>query len=75
MAILEGSEDPVVRSIEPHLRTGRKWKVEEAVNQAKKGLSIKEVIGITQTGRKRLLGSKGMNWWSKTESKAKKIEI
>ncbi|GFO24675.1 reverse transcriptase [Plakobranchus ocellatus] len=35
-------------------KTGRKWKVDEAVNKAKEGLKMKEVIGLVQTGRKGL---------------------
>ncbi|GFN91758.1 reverse transcriptase [Plakobranchus ocellatus] len=38
----EDSEDPAMRSLQPQLRSGRKWKVDEAVNQAKGGLKMKE---------------------------------
>ncbi|GFO05652.1 reverse transcriptase [Plakobranchus ocellatus] len=62
--MLENSEDRAVRSIQPQLRTGRKWKDDKAVNQTKDGLKMKEVIGLTQTGRKGL-GSGGVKWWGK----------
>ncbi|GFO45804.1 polyprotein [Plakobranchus ocellatus] len=51
MTMLEDPEDPAVRSIQPFLRAGRKWKVEEAFKLGEEGLIIKEVIGLTQTGR------------------------
>ena len=38
MTMLEDSEDRVVRSIQPKLKTGRKWKVQEAVKTAKESL-------------------------------------
>ncbi|GFO04134.1 reverse transcriptase [Plakobranchus ocellatus] len=61
MTMLEDSEDPAVRSILLQLRTGRKWKVDKAINQAKEGLEMKAVTGLTQTGRKGL-GSGEVKW-------------
>ncbi|GFN78799.1 polyprotein [Plakobranchus ocellatus] len=49
LIILEESDNPVVKTVQPSLKTGRKWKVTEAVNEAKECLKIKEVIGQTQT--------------------------
>ncbi|GFO26851.1 polyprotein [Plakobranchus ocellatus] len=74
MTMLEDLEDPAVRSIQPQLRTGRKWKVDKTVNQAKEGLKMKEVIGLALTGRKGL-GSEGVKWWSKAEGKEKRDMI
>ena len=54
-----------------HKKTGRKWKVVEAVDEAKECLKIKEVIGQTQTDRKGL-GSSTEKWWSKAEGKEKR---
>ncbi|GFO26815.1 polyprotein [Plakobranchus ocellatus] len=54
MLMLEDSEDPAVRSIQPQLRSGRKWKVDKAVKQTKEGLKMKGVISLAQTGKKRL---------------------
>ncbi|GFO12063.1 reverse transcriptase [Plakobranchus ocellatus] len=45
LAILEESDDPVVKTIQPSLKTGREWKVIEA----KECLKMKEIIGQTQT--------------------------
>ena len=56
--MLEDSEDPIVKTVQPTIKTGRKWKVDEA----KECLKIKEVIGQTQTDRKGL-GSSTAKWW------------
>ncbi|GFO47088.1 reverse transcriptase [Plakobranchus ocellatus] len=71
LTMLEESDDPVVKTVQPSLKTGRKWKVTEAVDEAKECLKMKEVIGQTQTDR-RGLGSTTAKWWSKTEGKGKK---
>ena len=71
MTMLEDSEDKVVRSIQPKLKTGRKWKVQEAVKAAKESLRTKEITGHTQTNRLGL-GSTEMKWWSKAEGKEKR---
>ncbi|GFO50091.1 reverse transcriptase [Plakobranchus ocellatus] len=41
--MLEESDDPVVKTVQPSLKTGRKWKVTEAVDEAKECLKMKEV--------------------------------
>ena len=69
--MLEDSDDPVVKTVQPNIKTGRKWKVIEGVDEAKECLQIKEVIGQTQTDRKGL-GSSTAKWWSKAEGKEKK---
>ncbi|GFO12335.1 reverse transcriptase [Plakobranchus ocellatus] len=69
--MLEESDDPVVKTVQPSLKTGRKWKVTEAVDEAKECLKMKEVISQTQTDR-RGLGSTTAKWWSKTEGKEKR---
>ena len=71
LSMLEDSEDKVVRSAQPRLKTGRKWNVHEAVNAAKESLKIKEIVGYTQTNRQGL-GSTKMEWWSKAKGKAKR---
>ena len=43
--MLETSKDEVVREVQPTLKTGRKWKVLEAVDDAKENLRLKEVTG------------------------------
>ncbi|GFO36626.1 reverse transcriptase [Plakobranchus ocellatus] len=41
LTMLEESDDPVVKTVQPSLKTGRKWKVTEAVDEAKKCLKMK----------------------------------
>ncbi|GFO20743.1 reverse transcriptase [Plakobranchus ocellatus] len=74
LTMLEEPDDPVVKTVQPSLKTGRKWKVTEAVDEAKECLKMKEVIGQTQTDR-RGLGSTTAKWWSKTEGKEKRDMI
>ena len=45
LSMLEDFEDPVVKTVQPTIRTGRKWKVVEATDQAKEYLKIKEAMG------------------------------
>ena len=71
LSMLEDSEDPVVKTVQPTIKTGRKWKVVEAVDETKECLKIKDVIGQTQTDRKGL-GSSTAKWWSKAEGKEKR---
>ncbi|KAK3778109.1 hypothetical protein RRG08_062805 [Elysia crispata] len=71
LSMLEDSEDPIVKTVQPTIKTGRKWKVVEAVDEAKECLKIKEVIGQTQIDRKGL-GSSTAKWWSKAEGKEKR---
>ncbi|GFN98047.1 collectin-12 [Plakobranchus ocellatus] len=61
LTILEEYDDPVVKTVQPSLKTGRKWKVTEAVDEAKECLKMKEVISQTQTDR-RGLGSTTAKW-------------
>ena len=63
--MLEDSEDPVVKTVQPTIKMGRKWKVVEAVDEAKECLKIKE------TARKGLRSSTA-KWWSKAEGKEKR---
>ena len=53
------------------IKIGRKWKVVEAIGDAKECLKIKEVIGQTQTDRKGL-GSSVTKWWSKNRREREK---
>ena len=69
--MLEDSEDPVVKTVQPTIKIGRKWKVVEAVDEIKECPKIKDVIGQTQTDRKGL-GSSTAKWWSKAEGKEKR---
>ena len=35
--MLEDSEDPIVKTVQPTIKTGRKWKVVEAVDEELRG--------------------------------------
>ena len=70
LSMLEDSEDPVVKTVQPTIKLGRKWKDVEAVDEAKECLQIKEVIGQTQTDRKGLESS--ATKWSKAERQEKR---
>ncbi|GFN94353.1 reverse transcriptase [Plakobranchus ocellatus] len=74
LTMLEESDDPVVKTVQLSLKTGRKWKVTEAVDEGKECLKMKEVIGHTQTDR-RGPESTTAKWWSKTEGKEKRDMI
>ena len=71
LSMLEESEDPVVKTVQPTIKTGTKWKVAEAVDEVKECLKIKDVIGQTQTDRKGL-GSSTAKLWSKADGKKKR---
>ncbi|GFO04289.1 reverse transcriptase [Plakobranchus ocellatus] len=62
LTMLEESDDPVVKTVQPSLKTGRKRKITEAVDEAKECLKMKEVFDQTK-------------WWSKTEGKEKRDMI
>ncbi|KAK3785133.1 hypothetical protein RRG08_021933 [Elysia crispata] len=68
LAMLEDFEDPVVKTVHPTIKTGRKLKVVEALDEAKESLKIREVIGQTQTDCKGL-GSSTAKCWSKADEK------
>ncbi|GFR61990.1 reverse transcriptase [Elysia marginata] len=74
VTMLEDSDDPVVKTVQPSFKTDRKWKVTEAIDEANECLKMKEVIGQTQTDRKGL-GSSSVKWWSKTKGKEKRDMI
>ena len=71
LCMLQESEDHIVRNFHPEPKTGRKWKVQKAVTEAKDNLKFKEIIGHTQTN-KQGLGATKMEWWSKATGKSKR---
>ena len=66
--MLDDSKDKVIKSLNPTLKTGRKWKVKDTIVSAKENLAFKEVIGLTQTGRQDL-GVNEKKWWSQVNGK------
>ena len=47
---LRDSVDPLVKSAQPAIMTGRKWNAKHAVETAESSLKMKEVIGSVATG-------------------------
>ncbi|XP_078679452.1 uncharacterized protein LOC144915086 [Branchiostoma floridae x Branchiostoma belcheri] len=68
---LSNSKDPVIRNFQPDLRSGRKWRVSAAVEEAEARLRHKEVVGATQTGRQGL-GLIRHKWWSSATEKERR---
>ena len=66
--MLDDSKDKVIKSLNPTLKTGRKWKVKDTIISAKENLAFKEVIGLSQTGRQGL-GVNEKKWWSQAKGK------
>ena len=58
------SVDPLVKSAQPAIITGRRWNAKYAVEAAESSLKMKEVIGSIATGKARL-GLHPQHWWSK----------
>ena len=66
--MLDVSKNTVIKSLNPTLKTGRKWKVKDTIISAKENLAFKEVIGLVQTGRQGL-GVTDKKWWSQANGK------
>ena len=63
--------DPFVKNKAP-VRTGPKWKAEEAVDQAISRLTHKEIVGRTQSGKAGLWWGTAPMFWSKATRKERK---
>ena len=73
--MLNHSQDQAVRDTKAQLRTGRKWKANEATEKAEEAAKFKEILGATQTGKHGLgYGRERRIWWSKA-SPAEKREL
>ena len=62
--MLRDSRDPRVKNAQPCAITGRKWKLEIAVENAESTLRMKEIISTVAYG-KAGLGLHLQHWWSK----------
>ena len=69
--MLRDSVDPLVKSAQPAIITGRKWNAKHAVETAESSLKMKEVIGSVATGRAGF-GLHPQRWWSKETTKNKR---
>ena len=72
--VLCDSVDPLVKSAQSAIITGRKWDTKYAVETAESSLKMKEVIGSLATGRAGL-GLHPQKWWSKETTKNKRIMV
>ena len=70
--MLKYSNDPTISSIEPKLKTGRKWKADKATADAEEAVKMKEIIGATQTNRNGVGFGPARKWWSKASNKEKR---
>ncbi|KAI8490092.1 hypothetical protein Bbelb_321620 [Branchiostoma belcheri] len=68
---LRDSKDPVVRDIQPEVRSGRKWTAIAAVEEAEARLKHKGVVGANHTGRQGL-GLIPRKWWSSSSNKERR---
>ena len=71
--MLTYSKDTSVSSTATNLKSGRKWKVSQATEQAIEAAKFKKVLGATQTSRQGSgYGSDKKIWWSQATGKEKR---
>ena len=71
--MLSYSKDASVSITETKLKSGRKWKVSKATEQAIEAAKFKEILGATQTNRQGLgYGSEKRKWWSQVSDSVKR---
>ncbi|KAJ8338476.1 hypothetical protein SKAU_G00374420 [Synaphobranchus kaupii] len=72
---LRESSDHLVRAAGTQVRTGRRWKAEEEVDQAIARLKHREVVGRVQVGRAGLGRSETPLFWSKASKRERKAMV
>ncbi|KAJ8333569.1 hypothetical protein SKAU_G00415770 [Synaphobranchus kaupii] len=72
---LRESSDHLVRATGTQVRTGRRWKAEEEVDQAIARLKHREVVGRVQVGRAGLGRSETPLFWSKASKRERKAMV
>ena len=72
--MLRASVDPLVKSVQPAIITGRKWDSKYAVETSESSLKMKEVIGCVATVRAEL-GLQPQQCWSKETTKNKRTMV
>ena len=65
------SMDPLVKSAQPAIITGRKWNAKYAVETAESSIEMKEIIGSVATGKVGF-GLHPQRWWSKETTNYKR---
>ena len=71
---LRDSNDPIVKCIQPDVKSGRKWTASTAVEEAESRLKHKEMVGATQVGRQGL-GLTTHKWWSSSSDKDRRAMV
>ena len=71
---LRDSKDPVVKNIQPDVKSGRKWTASAAVEEAESRLKHKEMVGATQLGRQGL-GLTTHKWWSSSTARDQRVLV
>ena len=69
--LLRDSKDPVIKSLQPDVWSGRKWEAATAVEEAESQLRFSEIVGSVQKGRQGL-GLVKNRWWSKESERGQK---
>ena len=71
--MLTHSKDITISSAATKLKSGRKWKVAQATDQATEAAKFKEILGATQTNRHGLgFGQEKTVWWSQASDKERR---
>jgi hypothetical protein len=70
--MLRNSPDCVISSDPPRLRSGRKWQVESAVDDAVAEAQFAEVLGAVQMGRAGVGFGTPHRWWSKENASGRR---
>ncbi|XP_072181288.1 uncharacterized protein [Diadema setosum] len=70
--MMRESKDQVIAGVRPPIRTGRKWRAEEAADEAVAMAKWKEMQGAVQVGRKGVGFHQGVRWYSKQGRKGRR---
>ena len=69
--MMRDSSDPVIRTAQPEISSGKKWEVANGVEEAESRLRLKEVVGAVQQDRCGI-GWKEHRWWSKESERGRR---
>ena len=71
--MMRDSPDQIIQQTNPEIRTGTKWSASTAVQEAECSLKIKDIMGITQTGRAGLgFTTPSHQWFSNANPKTRR---
>jgi hypothetical protein len=72
---LKNSADPLIRSANTPIRTGRKWKAQAEVDRAITSLQHREVMEAVQTSRAGMGWGAAQQFWSKATKRQQKTIV